>query len=76
MRQNACRTITTAQTHQNFRYGNATGSDILEIGGTLCIRTGKPLEAAAARLLVGYGKTGIVKAGQCSIDAVDVFGKA
>lgn len=63
MRQNPRRTVTAAQAHQHFRRGDAAGSDLLEIGDTLCVRTSKPLEAAAARLLVGYGKAGIVKAG-------------
>lgn len=63
MRQNPRRTVTAAQAHQHFRRGDAVGGDLLEICRALRVRAGKPLETAAARLLVGYGKTGIVKAG-------------
>ena len=76
MRKDACRAVAATQTHEDFGCFNAAGGDLLEVGGTLCVGTGEALIASAACLLVGYGKTCVIEAGQACVDAVGVFGKA
>ena len=76
MRQDACRAVAAAQTHQDFRRFDAAAGNVLEIGGALGVVAGKALVTAAACLLVGYGKACIVEAGQAGGYAVGVFGEA